>query len=218
LVIVEGANMELLTPFTKVEIEVMTGNLNRKQVGILGGNFNPIHQAHLIVADQVKQQLGLDEVLLMPEYLPPHVDEKQTIPGHHRAKMVELAIENHPGLALETIELSRAGKSYTYDTMKDLTNQNPDIDYYFIIGGDMVAYLPKWRNIDQLVEMVQFVGVQRPGYKSGTSYPVIWVDIPKMDISSKKIRQLIRCGNEPNFLVPPKVLDYIYRQGLYINE
>ncbi|MBS7576699.1 MULTISPECIES: nicotinate-nucleotide adenylyltransferase [unclassified Enterococcus] len=210
--------MELLTPFTKVEIEVMTGNLNRKQVGILGGNFNPIHQAHLVVADQVKQQLGLDEVLLMPEYLPPHVDEKSTIPSHHRAKMIELAIENHQGLTLETIELSRAGKSYTYDTMKDLTSQHPDIDYYFIIGGDMVEYLPKWRNIDQLVEMVQFVGVQRPGYKSGTSYPVIWVDIPKLDISSQKIRQLIRSGNEPNFLVPPKVLAYIYQQGLYINE
>ncbi|MDR1568740.1 MAG: nicotinate-nucleotide adenylyltransferase [Streptococcaceae bacterium] len=209
--------MELLTPFTKVKIEVMPDNLNRRQVGILGGNFNPIHQAHLVVADQVKQQLGLDEVLLMPEYLPPHVDTKATIPAFHRAKMIELAIEDYPGLSLETIELKRQGVSFTYETMKLLTDMHPDIDYYFIIGGDMVAYLPKWHQIDRLVEMCQFVGVERPGFKIGTSYPVIWVDVPKQDISSTKIRDLIRRGNVPNFLVPKKVLNYIYQQGLYIN-
>lgn len=210
--------MQLLTPFTKVEIEVMASNLKRRQVGILGGNFNPIHQAHLVVADQVKQQLGLDEVLLMPENIPPHVDYKETIPAFHRVKMIELAIFNQPGLSIETVELNREGKSYTFDTMKLLTDQNPDVDFYFIIGGDMVEYLPKWKHIDQLVELVQFVGVQRPGYKIGTSYPVIWVDVPKMEISSSKIRQLIRGGNVPNFLVPSNVLDYIYQQGLYIND
>ena len=70
------------------------------------------------------------------------------------------------------------GISYTYDTMKLLTEANPDTDYYFIIGADMVEYLPKWHRIDELIEMVQFVGVQRPKYKAGTSYPVIWVDVP----------------------------------------
>ena len=79
-------------------------------------------------------------------------------------------------LAIETIELERKGISYTYDTMKILTEQHPDTDYYFIIGADMVDYLPKWYRIDELVDMVQFVGVQRPRYKAGTSYPVIWVD------------------------------------------
>ena len=207
--------IELLTPFTKVELEPEIKEKKRKQVGILGGNFNPVHNAHLVVADQVRQQLGLDQVLLMPEYQPPHVDKKETIPEHHRLKMLELAIEGIEGLAIETIELERKGISYTYDTMKILTEQHPDTDYYFIIGADMVDYLPKWYRIDELVDMVQFVGVQRPRYKTGTSYPVIWVDVPLMDISSSMVRDFLAQGRKPNFLLPQPVLDYIEKEGLY---
>ncbi|BAQ23601.1 nicotinate-nucleotide adenylyltransferase [Streptococcus troglodytae] len=207
--------LELLTPFTKVELEEERKDKSRKQVGILGGNFNPVHNAHLLVADQVRQQLGLDEVLLMPEYKPPHVDKKETIDEKHRLKMLELAIKGIEGLAIETIELKRKGVSYTYDTMKDLIEQNPDVDYYFIIGADMVDYLPKWHKIDELIQMVQFVGVQRPKYKAGTSYPVIWVDVPLMDISSSMIRDFIRKNRKPNFLLPKPVLDYIKKEGLY---
>ena len=157
--------IELLTPFTKVELEPEVKDKKRKQIGILGGNFNPVHNAHLVVADQVRQQLGLDQVLLMPEYEPPHVDKKETIDEKHRLKRLELAIEGIEGLGIETIELERKGISYTYDTMKLLTEQHPDTDYYFIIGADMVDYLPKWCRIDELVELVQFVGVQRPRYR-----------------------------------------------------
>lgn len=207
--------IELLTPFTKVELEPEIKNKKRKQVGILGGNFNPVHNAHLVVADQVRQQLGLDKVLLMPEYLPPHVDAKGTIAEHHRLKMLELAIEGIEGLEIETIELERKGISYTYDTMILLNERDPDTDYYFIIGADMVDYLPKWHRIDELVEIVQFVGVQRPRYKAGTSYPVIWVDVPLMDISSSMVRDFVAKGRTPNFMLPKPVLDYIKKEGLY---
>lgn len=207
--------IELLTPFTKVELEVEKKETNRKQVGILGGNFNPVHNAHLIVADQVRQQLKLDEVLLMPEFIPPHVDIKETIDEYHRYSMLKMAIAGMEGLGIETIELERRGISYTYDTMKLLIEKNPDTDYYFIIGADMVDYLPKWHRIDELVQLVQFVGVQRPRYKAGTSYPVIWVDVPMMDISSSMIRDFIKKGWAPNFMVPHEVLDYIEERGLY---
>ena len=207
--------LELLTPFTKVELEEEKKDSNRKQIGILGGNFNPVHNAHLVVADQVRQQLGLDQVLLMPEFIPPHVDKKETIAEQHRLKMLQLAIEGIEGLDIETIELERKGVSYTYDTMKLLTEKNPDVDYYFIIGADMVDYLPKWHKIDDLMQLVQFVGVQRPKYKAGTSYPVIWVDVPLMDISSSMVRDFIQQGRKPNFLLPKPVLDYIEKEGLY---
>ncbi|WP_462128570.1 nicotinate-nucleotide adenylyltransferase [Streptococcus parasanguinis] len=207
--------IELLTPFTKVELEPEIKDKKRKQVGILGGNFNPVHNAHLVVADQVRQQLGLDKVLLMPEYEPPHVDAKGTISEHHRLKMLELAIEGIEGLEIETIELERKGISYTYDTMLLLNERDPDTDYYFIIGADMVDYLPKWHRIDELVEIVQFVGVQRPRYKAGTSYPVIWVDVPLMDISSCMVRDFVAKGRTPNFMLPKPVLDYIKKEGLY---
>ena len=207
--------LELLTPFTKVELEEEKVTSNRKQIGLLGGNFNPVHNAHLTIADQVRQQLGLDEVLLMPEYQPPHVDKKTTISEKHRLRMLELAVRDIEGLGIETIELERKGISYTYDTMKLLTEKNPDVDYYFIIGADMVAYLPKWHRISELIQMVQFVGVQRPKYKAGTSYPVIWVDVPLLDISSSLIRRQLEEGKKPNFLLPQAVLDYIENEGLY---
>lgn len=207
--------LDLVTPFTKVELETAVEKTGRKQVGILGGNFNPVHNAHLLVADQVRQQLCLDEVFLMPEFIPPHVDKKETIAEQHRLNMLMLAINGIEGLDIETIELERQGISYTYDTMKYLTQNNPDTDYYFIIGADMVEYLPKWHRIDELVELVQFVGVQRPKYKVGTSYPVIWVDVPLMDISSTSVRELIKTGHTPNFMVPQSVLAYIKKAGLY---
>lgn len=207
--------LELLTPFTKVELEEEKVTSNRKQIGLLGGNFNPVHNAHLTIADQVRQQLGLDEVLLMPEYQPPHVDKKTTISEKHRLRMLELAVRDIDGLGIETIELERKGISYTYDTMKLLTEKNPDVDYYFIIGADMVAYLPKWHRISELIQMVQFIGVQRPKYKAGTSYPVIWVDVPLLDISSSLIRRQLEEGKKPNFLLPQAVLDYIEKEGLY---
>lgn len=149
--------LDLVTPFTKVQLEEEIKDTGRKQVGILGGNFNPVHNAHLVVADQVRQQLGLDEVLLMPEYEPPHVDKKETIDEKHRLNMLMLAINGIEGLDIETIELERKGISYTYDTMKLLTEANPDTDYYFIIGADMVEYLPKWHRIDELIEMVNLL-------------------------------------------------------------
>ncbi|MEY8445987.1 nicotinate-nucleotide adenylyltransferase [Enterococcus ratti] len=190
----------------------------RKQVGILGGTFNPIHLAHLVMAEQAGKTLGLDEVYLMPSYHPPHADEKTTIDALHRLKMLELAIADNPFLKIETIELSRKGKSYTYDTMKELIQRNPHTDYYFIIGGDMVAYLPKWYKIDELVAMVHFVGIRRSGYQAETPYPVIWVDVPAIDISSTKIRQKIQQGCSVRYLVPDRVIDYIQKEGLYQNE
>lgn len=190
----------------------------RKQVGILGGNFNPVHLAHLVMADQVQQQLGLDKVYLMPTFLPPHVDEKETIAAEHRLAMLERAIEDNSKLAIETIELERGGKSYTYDTMKALTQNNPNTDYYFIIGGDMVEYLPKWYKIEELQTLVQFVGINRPHYSPITPYPIIWVDVPEMDISSTKLRERIKNGCSVRYLIPDSVIDYIEKKGLYRDD
>ena len=123
---------------TKVMAEVVT-TLPQRRVGIIGGTFNPPHMGHLIMAQQVGDQLGLDEVRFMPDAQPPHVDEKKTIPAQDRANMVQRAIADNPLFKLETAELKRGGKSYTYDTMKALKAQHPETQYYFIIGGDMVC-------------------------------------------------------------------------------
>ena len=207
--------------FGKVQtvLETQTQELvPKKQVGILGGNFNPVHYAHLVMGEQVGQALGLDKVYFMPEYLPPHVDEKKTIPAEHRLAMLELAIADNPRFAVETIELERKGKSYTVDTMRELTAKNPDTNYYFIIGGDMVNYLPKWHQIDELMELVTFVGVRRPEVPIDSPYPFIWIDIPLMDVSSTTIRKKVQQGCSVRYLLPDNVLHYIQEKGLYLDE
>ncbi|MDT2523064.1 nicotinate-nucleotide adenylyltransferase [Enterococcus raffinosus] len=201
------------------KVESLTDTtLPKKQVGLLGGNFNPIHHAHLLIAEQVGQKMGFDEVHLLPSYLPPHVDEKKTIDSEHRLAMVKLAIEDNPFLSVDTRELARKGKSYTFDTMLELTTENPDTEYYFIIGGDEVAYLPKWHRIDELVRIVNFVGVKRAGYALESPYPIIWVDVPEIQLSSSYIRKQVNQGCSIRYLVPDRVREYIAEEGLYLDE
>lgn len=204
---------------TILKVESLTDTtLPKKQVGLLGGNFNPIHHAHLMIAEQVGQKMGFDEVHLLPSYLPPHVDEKKTIDSEHRLAMVKLAIEDNPFLSVDTRELARKGKSYTFDTMLELTTENPDTEYYFIIGGDEVAYLPKWHRIDELVRIVNFVGVKRAGYALESPYPIIWVDVPEIQLSSSYIRKQVNQGCSIRYLVPDRVREYIAEEGLYLDE
>ena len=188
---------------------------NRKKIGLLGGNFNPIHHAHLMMADQVAQQMNLEKVLLMPENIPPHVDEKETISAKHRVKMLELAIKDNPRLGLELIEIERGGKSYSYDTLKLLTKANPDTDYYFIIGGDMVEYLPKWYKIDELIELVKFIAIRRTEKNIENPYPVQWLEAPLLPISSTMIREMFVQNIKPTYLLPQDVISYIETEKLY---
>ncbi len=189
--------------------------MTRKKIGLLGGNFNPIHNAHLMLAREAARSLQLDKVLLMPENLPPHQDKKTTIAPEHRIQMIKLAIAPFPELDLELCEIERGGKSYTYDTMRDLTAKNPDTDYFFIVGSDMVDYLPKWYKIDELVKLVQFVAFRRNKAVKSTNYPVKWLDTPILKISSTQIRENIARGIEPVQLLPEPVLDYIEKNQLY---
>ncbi|GAA3200286.1 nicotinate-nucleotide adenylyltransferase [Lentilactobacillus kefiri] len=186
-----------------------------RRIGILGGTFNPIHNGHLIIAEQVLDQLGLDKVCFMPDANPPHVDRKFAIDAKDRVAMINGAIRDNPKFAIEMTEIMRGGVSYSYDTMKQLTQQHPENHYYFIIGGDMVNYLPKWYRIDDLVKLVSFVGVKRDGYTPASKYPVIWVDVPFIDISSSLIRSKIRQHQSIKYLVPSSVERYIKENHLY---
>lgn len=189
---------------------------HKRRVGLYGGTFNPIHNSHLIVADQVGNALGLDEVLFLPDVIPPHVDHKESIEPQLRLEMIQLAIEGNPLFGIELAEVKRGGISYTFDTIAELKRLHPENDYYFIIGGDMVEYLPKWHRIDELAKMVTFVGVQRLGYQTKSKYPVIWVDAPLINISSTDIRHRVESGQSIRYLVPDKVAEFIKEHHLYL--
>lgn len=202
----------------EIETDLLMEQKTKRRVGILGGGFNPVHMGHLIIAEQVRAQLDLDEFYLMPSFISPHVDKKETIDSSHRVEMLQLATSDNPHLSIELSEVHRKGKSYTYDTMKALKEMNPDTDYYFVIGGDMVDYLPKWYRIDELMQMIQFVGVNRPGSVVESNYPLIWVDVPLMGISSSMIRKKIKANCSVKYFLPENVLNYIHKKGLYQDD
>lgn len=206
---------KVLDPETIVE---QNNSSNRRKIGILGGTFNPPHIGHLLLADQVKDQLNLEDVHFMPNANPAHVNEKTTIRSDYRVDMVDLAIEDNPEFSLNLTEVNRGGTSYTIDTIKELKEASPNTDYYFIIGGDMVEDLKNWKSIDELVELVQFVAVRRPTFKTETPYPVIWVDIPQLEVSSSEIREKVSTNCSIRYLVPEQVIDYIDTKGLYVDD
>ena len=187
----------------------------RQRIGLYGGTFNPVHTAHLMVADQVGHALRLNRVDFLPDAVPPHVDKKTAIDATDRVAMLRLAIQDNPLFGLELAEIQRGGVSYTYETVKQLKEAHPENDYYFIIGGDMVDYLPKWYRINDLLKIVNFVAVRRPGAKNESQYPVIWVDVPEVQIASSDIRQRVAQGESIRYLVPTRVEQYIKEHDLY---
>lgn len=185
-----------------------------KKVGILGGTFDPPHLGHLLIAEEVYRKLALDEVWFIPSAEPPHKD-KAKVSADERLEMLSAAIGDIDYFKINTIEIERKGKSYTFDTIKALQEDYPDHIIYFIIGADMVEYLPNWYRIDQLVKLVNFVGVNRKAYEIKTPYPVITVDTPIFDISSTVIRERLKENESIRFLVPESVFNIIKKKGLY---
>ena len=199
-------------------LDELNETIPRRKVGILGGTFNPPHVGHLIIAEQVRNQLGLEEIFFMPSAEPPHKVTKDTIAAEHRLSMLEEAVKDNKAFSIEKTEIDRGGKSYTYDTLVQLKKVHPEIEYYFIIGADMAEDLKNWYKIDELIQLVQFVAVNRPNYRLDTSYPVIFVDVPSIDLSSSLIRQKITDGCSIKYLVPQEVENYIESEGLYKYE
>ena len=192
------------------------------KVGIMGGTFDPIHIGHLIAAQCAYEQSGLDEVWFMPTNVPPH---KQQAPGatpEQRWDMVCQAVEGQPNFRPLDIELQKGGVSYSIDTVKLLKQQYPGIHFSYIIGADMVQYLPKWYKFDELVQLISFIGLQRPGYDLDADklpeqvrQAVNLASMPLMEISSTYIRERVAAGKSIRYMVPDRVYDFIEESGIY---
>lgn len=190
----------------------------KKQIGIMGGTFDPIHTGHLLAAEQAREQAGLDEIWFMPTHIPPHKDRVGLTEARHRLRMVELAVADHPAFRACDLELRREGPSYTVDTVELLLQNHPDCQFSFIIGGDMVSILPKWHRIDELVRMIRFIGLSRPGTQldmSAYETYVRFVEMPAWDLSSTLVRKKAAQGKSIRYLVHPSVERYIKEWGLY---
>jgi nicotinate-nucleotide adenylyltransferase len=197
------------------------------KIGLLGGTFDPIHVGHLIIAEEVRLKLDLNEVLFIPAGQPWLKSKRSMAPAEHRLEMLKLAIVSNPHFKVSTIELKRPGPSYSVDTISALRDElGAEAELFFIVGFDALAELPIWKEPSRLLGMCQVVGVRRPGYAEldwhsleqaipGVSSRVIVVEVPQIDISSTQIRQRVADGLSIRHLVPEAVERYILEHRLY---
>jgi len=133
------------------------------RIGILGGTFNPIHLGHLVAAEEVGEDFGLERVLVIPENLPPHKQHEEVIEPFHRLRMVQLAAAANPRLEVLALEIERGGISYTTETLGGLFQDYPaGTEFYFIVGQDIFKDIATWRDVPGLFRSTHFVVVQRP--------------------------------------------------------
>ena len=196
-------------------------------IGVLGGTFDPIHLGHLIVAEEVRAQLDLAEMLFVAAGQPWLKRDSPISAAEHRVQMVRLAIATKPYFKLSTIEVERPGPSYTVDTIAELQGQLDAEDrLFFILGWDNLAQLPRWREPSRLVKMCRLVAVPRVGYPApdldsleaiipGLSQATILLDTPQIDINASAIRNRVAQRLSIHHLVPEAVDRYIRQHRLY---
>lgn len=194
-------------------------------IGVLGGTFDPIHIGHLVVAEEARIKLGLSEVLFVPAGQPWLKLDRNITPAVHRVEMVRRAIADNPHFKLCTLEVERAGPSYTVDTLTMLQKQlGSEASFFFILGRDTLAELPLWKEPEKLVQLCRLVVAPRLGSKDlkhlETAIPglldkVIQLDMPVIGISSSEIRQRIAQGLPIRYLVPAEVEKYITEHKIY---
>jgi len=192
------------------------------RVGIMGGTFDPVHHGHLVAAECAREGADLDEVWFMPCNVPPHKKDAPGANTRQRWDMVCLAVRDHPAFRPVDLEIRRGGVSYSYDTVRMLKARHPDVHFCYIIGADMVQYLPHWHRIDELAQLVSFIGLKRPGtdirwgdLSETIRSRIIMVDMPLLDISSTLVRERRRAGRSVRYLVPEEVRKYMEVAGLY---
>lgn len=201
---------------------------SRKRVGIMGGTFDPIHLGHLILGEKAYEQLHLDKVLFMPSGNPPHKRNRQgRATDNQRVEMVRRAICGNPHFELSLTEMHENGYTYTYHTLEMMKKQNPDTDYYFIIGADSLYDFDSWMNPDRICQNCILVAavrnhtsvaeldkeMERLSLKYKGTF--LRLDTMNIDISSETIRDWIKEKKSIRYYVSDQVISYIEENHIY---
>ena len=197
--------------------------MSSSKVGLLGGTFDPIHIAHLIIAEIACDTCNLDELLFMPCAIPPHKNHLNMSDAQHRLQMIHLAIADNPKFRFSDQEIKRGGTSFTIDTLKILKQHNKidRSDLYLIIGADNFLDFHNWKEPEHILELCQLVVVGRPSFDlgkldSGYQKKIFIMPIPLMEISSSDIRKRVKNKKTIQYMVSSKVVDYIKKNKLYL--
>ena len=185
------------------------------RVGIFGGTFDPPHVGHLIAAQEVHHQLGLDRLLLVPASVPPHKRDREIAPGEVRMEMLRAAIAGDERFEASDMELRREGPSYTVDTLRELREAHPEAELFLAIGADQVVELGTWRGTDEIFRLATVAVFARSGQAPETEREVRVVDVPEMELSSTEVRRRVKDGRPISYMVDREVERVIGREGLY---
>jgi len=198
-----------------------------RKIGILGGTFNPIHIAHLILAESAYEQLNLDKILIMPSKNPPHKLHDHIVSDEHRIRMIQLAIQDNSHFELSKVELDREGITYTAETLNELTKNYSGDEYYFIIGADSLLQIDGWKSPDEIFRRAHIVAAGRNRLPEKEIVEQInyltkkydanihFLQIPNMDVSSNILRNNRKNGKSIRYYVPSAVEQYILEHQLY---
>jgi nicotinate-nucleotide adenylyltransferase len=206
------------------------------RVGILGGTFDPVHYGHLVIAEEVREALGLDRVLFVPAPRPPHKLDEEVAPIADRVAMVELAVAANPSFAVSEIEMGRDGPSYTVDTLAELAGeaarQGVARELFFIISAEALADIREWHEPERLLELARLAVVPRPGSplpeaaRLAAMLPGGAAAVGRIELvgtvplanSSSDVRARAASGRSIRYLVPPAVEAYIRDRRLYLSD
>jgi nicotinate-nucleotide adenylyltransferase len=190
-------------------------------IGVFGGTFNPPHLGHFIVAERVREELGLGKIILIPSSISPHKQHSATTDPHYRMEMTQLAALGQQFFEASSIETDRGGVSYTVDTLEELARRYKGDALHLLVGMDNVADFGSWKRPDRIAELAQIVVMTRPGFTMDGMPDTLrnratLCRVPEIGISSRDIRERVRTGKSIHFLVPKPVESYIYYRKLYI--
>lgn len=191
-------------------------------IGLFGGSFNPIHNGHLIIAEYCRCLLKLDRILFIPTGNPPHKSQSELLDEKHRAKMVQIAVEDNPFFDVSDIELNKKSYCYTIDTVKRLISEKKyqNDSFRLLIGADSMLELHTWKSPVDLLELIPCIVMKRPGSHLEKVHDPFTgkyqkVETPLIQISSSEIRKRIQQQKSIRYLVPDKVREYMEQESLY---
>ena len=210
--------------------------------GLLGGTFDPIHFGHLRGAEEMLEIFNLNRIIFVPSSRPPHKLEGEITSFNHREQMIRLAIEDNVNFSFSEVEKLRAGKSYSVETVEYILNKYmKDLELYFIVGQDAFQAVTTWKDWERLLLLCNFAVMTRPGYddmrlneilpkefaakfiydekidgfNGPTGHAIYFRHVSCLDISSSRMREMVRNGKSIKYLAPDKVRQYIIKNSLY---
>lgn len=199
------------------------------KIGIYGGSFDPVHNGHINAAETYMEELGLDKIIIVPAYCPPHKKGLALTPSEHRLNMCRLAFESLPGFEVSDIEIQRADEGYMADTVAQLRELYPEDELILLMGEDMLLTFRQWHDWQKIIDIVAIAAAARNWDSTsameaeaaalrsyGAEVRIVPIDVK--EISSTMVREAVRRADDISSMVPENVAEYIWSHYLYYNE